>query len=180
MSFVWHAARASGAAPTYFRACGAFLDGGIISNNPSMDILTEIHQTNLIRELHKEPIIPIAVLTSLGTGRIRETKEASIDVFRPGGPIEIFKTAKGISSLGRILVEMSTSADGRIVDRCRAWCASQGTAYFRMSPLLSSDVALDCTDSPLLLHMMWETHAYLLRCRPRLHRLVCMLKSPSR
>lgn len=40
---VWRAARASGAAPTFFRACGRFLDGGLISNNPTLDALTEIH-----------------------------------------------------------------------------------------------------------------------------------------
>ena len=42
--FVWQAARASGAAPTYFRAFGRFLDGGLMANNPSLDILTEIHE----------------------------------------------------------------------------------------------------------------------------------------
>ena len=45
--FVWRAARSSGAAPTYFRAFGRFLDGGLMSNNPTLDVLTEIHQYNL-------------------------------------------------------------------------------------------------------------------------------------
>jgi len=44
---VWRAARSSGAAPTYFRAFGRFLDGGLMSNNPTLDVLTEIHQYNL-------------------------------------------------------------------------------------------------------------------------------------
>ena len=43
---VWRAARSSGAAPTYFRASGRFIDGGLISNNPTLDILTEIHERN--------------------------------------------------------------------------------------------------------------------------------------
>jgi len=42
--YVWRAARSSGAAPTYFRAFGRFLDGGLMSNNPTLDVLTEIHQ----------------------------------------------------------------------------------------------------------------------------------------
>ena len=45
--FVWRAARSSGAAPTYFRAFGQFVDGGLMSNNPTLDVLTEIHQYNL-------------------------------------------------------------------------------------------------------------------------------------
>ena len=45
--FVWQAARSSGAAPTYFRAFGRFLDGGLMANNPTLDLLTEIHDYNL-------------------------------------------------------------------------------------------------------------------------------------
>jgi len=44
---MWHAARSSGAAPTYFHPCGRFMDGGLISNNPTLDVLTEIDQYNL-------------------------------------------------------------------------------------------------------------------------------------
>jgi len=45
--YVWQAARSSGSAPTYFQAFGRFLDGGLMSNNPTLDVLTEIHQYNL-------------------------------------------------------------------------------------------------------------------------------------
>ena len=44
---VWHAARCSGAAPTFFRPSGVFLDGGLMSNNPTLDVLAEINQYNL-------------------------------------------------------------------------------------------------------------------------------------
>ncbi|KAF3852922.1 hypothetical protein F7725_006277 [Dissostichus mawsoni] len=43
---VWRAARSSGAAPTYFRPMGRFLDGGLLANNPTLDAMTEIHQYN--------------------------------------------------------------------------------------------------------------------------------------
>lgn len=43
---VWQAARASGAAPTFFKPMGMMLDGGIIANNPTLDMLTEIQQFN--------------------------------------------------------------------------------------------------------------------------------------
>lgn len=43
---VWRAARSSGAAPTYFRPMGRFLDGGLLANNPTLDAMAEIHQYN--------------------------------------------------------------------------------------------------------------------------------------
>lgn len=43
---VWRAARSSGAAPTYFRPMGRFLDGGLLANNPTLDAMSEIHQFN--------------------------------------------------------------------------------------------------------------------------------------
>ena len=39
---MWKAARASGAAPTYFKTMGRFVDGGLIANNPTLDVLSEI------------------------------------------------------------------------------------------------------------------------------------------
>lgn len=43
---VWEAARSSGAAPTYFRPIGRFLDGGLLANNPTLDALTDINDYN--------------------------------------------------------------------------------------------------------------------------------------
>ena len=39
---VWRAARSSGAAPSYFRPLGRFLDGGLMANNPTLDAITEV------------------------------------------------------------------------------------------------------------------------------------------
>ncbi|VDL94263.1 unnamed protein product [Schistocephalus solidus] len=36
---------------TYFRPCGPYLDGGLISNKPTLDILKEIQEINLVRRL---------------------------------------------------------------------------------------------------------------------------------
>lgn len=44
---VWQAARSTGAAPTFFTASmDRFLDGGLMSNNPTIDTLTEIQEFN--------------------------------------------------------------------------------------------------------------------------------------
>ncbi|VDL88060.1 unnamed protein product [Schistocephalus solidus] len=59
------------------------------------------------------------------------------------------------------------STRGRVVERSRAWCSSLGVPFFRFSPLLSSEVALNVTDSKIILQMLWETEAYLCSCRDR-------------
>ena len=58
---VWKAARASGAAPTYFQPHENYVDGGITCNNPSLALLTEFFDAGLETEK------PTALL-SLGTG----------------------------------------------------------------------------------------------------------------
>ena len=44
---IWQAARSTGAAPGFFGvAFDKFLDGGLIANNPTLDVLTEIQTYN--------------------------------------------------------------------------------------------------------------------------------------
>ena len=76
-TLVWKAARASGAAPTYIQPEGNFVDGGIMCNNPSLALLTEVFNARLETEK------PTALL-SLGTGvppiiQVRPYKASSYD-----------------------------------------------------------------------------------------------------
>lgn len=48
-----------------------------------------------------------------------------------------------------------------MVDRARAWCSSLGIPYFRFSPQLSEDVAMDEKSDEKLCNMLWETKAYM-------------------
>ncbi|CAH8565248.1 unnamed protein product [Schistosoma turkestanicum] len=173
---VWKAARASSAAPTYFRPCGRFLDGGLISNNPTLDILTEIQELQLLQRLKNKPITPIAVVVSLGTGRMPVMPVETVDVFRPQNIMETYRSVRGFGFLGRILVEIATMSDGRVVDRASAWCGSLGVPFFRFSPPLSTDVGLDSTDSKELLLMIVETQTYLRRVRERIELLASLLQ----
>jgi hypothetical protein len=53
------------------------------------------------------------------------------------------------------------NTDGRVVDQARAWCHSLGVAFYRLSPLLSTDVELDEKDDKVLVDMMWTAMAYI-------------------
>ena len=90
---LWKAARATGAAPSYFRAFGRFLDGGLIANNPTLDAMTEIHEYNLALEAvdRSNEIVPLSLVVSIGTGLIPMSPLQNVDVYRPEG---IFDTAR--------------------------------------------------------------------------------------
>ncbi|KAH1008810.1 hypothetical protein HUJ05_009332 [Dendroctonus ponderosae] len=161
--FVWQVARATGAAPTYYRLFQRYLDGGLIANNPTLDALTEIHEHCLaLRGCGKEDeSCPVSIVVSLGTGVIPVTELKEVDVFRPGSIWDTTKIVLGIQNLGTLLVDQATSSDGRVVDRARAWCSSLGIPYFRFSPQLSEDVAMDEKSDEKLCNMLWETKAYM-------------------
>lgn len=105
---VWRAARATGAAPSYFRAFGRFLDGGLIANNPTLDAMTEIHEYNMaLRSAGRETeAVPVSAVVSLGTGHIPVTELKDIDVFRPESIWDTAKLAYGISTIGRFRINM--------------------------------------------------------------------------
>ncbi|XP_073792474.1 85/88 kDa calcium-independent phospholipase A2 isoform X3 [Danio rerio] len=160
---VWRAARSSGAAPTYFRPMGRFLDGGLLANNPTLDAMTEIHQFNkaLKAQGRDEDVTRLGVVVSLGTGKPPQVAVNSVDVFRPSNPIELAKTFVGVKELGKMLVDCCTDSDGCAVDRARAWCEMADINYHRLSPQLSQEVMLDEVSDAVLVDMLWETQMYL-------------------
>ncbi|KAM9315115.1 85/88 kDa calcium-independent phospholipase A2 isoform 2-T2 [Pholidichthys leucotaenia] len=174
---VWRAARSSGAAPTYFRPMGRFLDGGLLANNPTLDAMTEIHQWNkaLKAERREEDIKKLGVVVSLGTGKPPQVVVNSVDVFRPSNPLELAKTFVGVKELGKMLVDCCTDSDGCAVDRAKAWCEMTDTIYHRLSPQLSQEVMLDEVSDAVLVDMLWETQLYLFEKREILQSLAKLL-----
>lgn len=79
---VWKACRASGAAPIYFRAYQNFLDGGLISNNPTLDALTEFEQYNAaLRAIGKsDKCQKLNLVLSIGTGRSPPEESDMVDI----------------------------------------------------------------------------------------------------
>ncbi|XP_067128398.1 85/88 kDa calcium-independent phospholipase A2 [Centruroides vittatus] len=168
---VWRAARSTGAAPTYFRSSGRFIDGGLIANNPTLDALTEIHQCNeFAGDKYR-----IEVVVSLGTGKLPVVPVNTIDVFRPDTFWGVARMAMGASALGQLLVDQATQSDGRVVDRAQAWCSMIRVPYFRLNPPLSENISLDETDTKILVRMLWEVTAFMHSKREELEDLATLI-----
>ncbi|XP_067875669.1 85/88 kDa calcium-independent phospholipase A2 isoform X5 [Heterodontus francisci] len=176
---VWRAARCSGAAPTYFRPMGRFLDGGLLANNPTLDALTEIHEynQNLKRKGRESQVKKLGIVVSLGTGKPPQVPVSSVDVFRPSNPWELAKTVFGARELGKMVVDCCTDSDGRAVDRARAWCEMVDIPYFRLNSQLKTDVMLDEVNDAILVNMLWDTQIYIHQERERIQQLVQILLS---
>ncbi|XP_072320137.1 85/88 kDa calcium-independent phospholipase A2 isoform X2 [Eucyclogobius newberryi] len=174
---VWRAARSSGAAPTYFRPMGRFLDGGLLANNPTLDALAEIHWYNksLKAAGQSEEVRKVGLVVSLGTGKPPQVMVNSVDVFRPSNPLELAKSIVGAKELGKMLVDCCTDSDGCAVDRARAWCEMTDTLYHRLSPQLSQEVMLDEVGDGVLVDMLWDTQMYLYEKRDVLQALALEL-----
>ncbi|XP_045690759.1 85/88 kDa calcium-independent phospholipase A2 isoform X2 [Phyllostomus hastatus] len=177
---VWQAARSSGAAPTYFRPIGRFLDGGLLANNPTLDAMTEIHEYNqdMIRKGQGDKVKKLSLVVSLGTGRSPQVPVTCVDVFRPSNPWELAKTVFGARELGKMVVDCCTDPDGRAVDRARAWCEMVGIQYFRLNPQLGMDIMLDEVSDSVLVGALWETEVYIYEHREQFQKLVQSLLSP--
>ncbi|XP_008559240.1 85/88 kDa calcium-independent phospholipase A2 [Microplitis demolitor] len=174
---LWKAARATGAAPSYFRAFGRFLDGGLIANNPTLDAMTEIHEYCLALKAvgREEEATPLSLVVSLGTGAIPVSPLKDIDVFRPESLWDTMRLGMGISALGTLLVDQATAADGRVVDRARTWCSMAGIPYYRFNPRLSADVVMDEKNDEILADMIWTAKAFMHANRDQVKELAAVM-----
>ncbi|XP_003702751.1 calcium-independent phospholipase A2 VIA [Megachile rotundata] len=174
---VWHAARATGAAPTYFRSFGKFLDGGLIANNPTLDAITEIHEYNLALKAsgRESEAVPLSLVVSLGTGMPPTSQLKDIDIFLPESLWGTAKFAMGISVLAELLVDQATGSDGRIVDRARNWCSMIGVPYYRFNPHLSDDIAMDEKSDEVLADMVWSAKAFMHANRDQIQELAAVM-----
>jgi len=178
---VWQAARSSGAAPTYFQQAGRFIDGGLVANNPTLDIITEIHERNqALRGVGKAgETEQIGLVVSLGVGDPPTEKVDSVDLFRPDSIMGVYSAVTGASAMARLLVDQAASATNRVVDRARAWCGMANIFYMRLSPQLSSDIMLDETNDEILVEMLWRTQAYMHEKRDHIKHLIMLLDRKS-
>lgn len=160
---LWQVARSSGAAPTYFRPMGSFVDGGVMANNPTLDVLTDIHLHNkALKKMNRvEDVREPGLVVSVGTGKVPLVKVKSVDVVRPTNPINFVNSALAGLELTQVMIDAACECDGHIVKRAEAWCDAIGVPFFRLNPQLKEDTALNEVNDEKLIDMMWATKLYI-------------------
>uniref|UniRef100_A0A914HM85 PNPLA domain-containing protein n=1 Tax=Globodera rostochiensis TaxID=31243 RepID=A0A914HM85_GLORO len=160
---IWQAARYSSAAPTYFQSMDGLMDGGLIANNPSNELLREVYlhneaaQLNITNERQKE----IAFMLSLGTGKTPPVGVDSIDLVIEPTFSTILQSLKTLNNLKSILVEQLATSDGQVVESAQMLCHLQKVPYFRLTPQLRVDIPLDTVDNDTLVDMLWDAKVYV-------------------
>ena len=75
-----------------------------------------------------------------------------------------------------VFLLQATQAEGRPVERARAWCSMIGVPFYRLSPQLSEDIPLDCHDDSTLIKMLWETQCYLYQNMEKIQQMSVLLR----
>ena len=95
-TLIWEAARATSAAPVYFKHFRNFMDGGIKANNPSTSALVEIHK--YYTDIIKRKDYKVSCVVSLGCGKFS----------KPIGPIDVGEAVSWFSWISLLLKPYQT------------------------------------------------------------------------
>lgn len=178
-NYLWLACRASGAAPTFFKPAGSFIDGGILSNNPTIDGLTEYFLVNKASN-NSSKQNKLSLVLSIGTGNppVREGIPPDMaGLMSPRTYGEMVRTVVNLTHILKVLVAGNLQTEGHVGKRAEAWCHSLGTPYFRLNPPLSQDLELNTTDDEEVVNGMWEAKVYVYSMAPVIDQLVATMES---
>lgn len=152
--YAWHVARA--ACSLYLHNPEKYELGGLISTNPVIDSLTEIHERNLALKAthHDDDMEDIASVISLGSGLL---------------PIRM-------NLQSQRLVDKMSQIESRIVEKGSAMCSLLEIPYFRLNPPLTEMVSPEETDPVVLVGMLWECIIYLNSQESELQELAKIIK----
>lgn len=148
---VWQVARA--ACNGTLQTPEKYQQAALISTNPTLDCLTEIHERNLALKAtnQDDKTEAIDIIVSLGTGLLP-------------------------NNAGQPLLDKVTQAESRVVERAQAWCHMISVPHFRLNPPLTECVAPEETDNHVLVRILWETTVYLNSRKNELLELAMLLK----
>ena len=162
----WEVARASAAAPVYLPPyMERYIDGGVMSNNPTLDAMTEIFQQGKREGEH----VRLGLVFSIGTGIMpgAKLKDVGVHVPRLGNLLQslihIGSTISGLLNLINQFISQSTQSHGQEVERAEAWCMSMNTHYIRLSPKMSMIYDMAESDKGVLVQLIYESHIYILK-----------------
>jgi patatin-like phospholipase/acyl hydrolase len=128
------------AAPSYFPAVDGYIDGGVVTNNPSMAALAQTQDLRAIIE--NRPALNEIALLSIGTGQ-------------PLYRIEGKRNDWGWGQWARPIIDVMMDGGMRVVDyQCQQLMREH---YHRVSPIMSPPVALDACHKKAALIELGET-----------------------
>uniref|UniRef100_A0A1I8B5N7 phospholipase A2 n=1 Tax=Meloidogyne hapla TaxID=6305 RepID=A0A1I8B5N7_MELHA len=162
--YLWKALRRSSAAPTFFSAVdNKYIDGGIISNNPSLELLQEVQFWNSFNKLKNIPkSVRIGCLLSIGTGSIPSVKLEPAHLELAQNYItQPITSYNAVITIGQILIDQVSATEGAPVHRAGAWCISSRTPYFRLSAPLHKEIQMDAKGDEEIARMMWDCIEYM-------------------
>ncbi|CAG0916306.1 unnamed protein product [Notodromas monacha] len=159
-----------------FRAQGVYCDGGLVANNPTLDLLTELWEFNIALRGSNNPkhrILRPTLVVSLGTGlNIMEQHMDNMDIEFPDSVGALIRTVNNLKTLLKHVVELSTCTDFQVGDRARAWCGMAGIPYFRFNPTLFNYMELNETQDGRVVLAMFETKLYMMKNESRIREMV--------
>ncbi|KAF7489261.1 85/88 kDa calcium-independent phospholipase A2 [Sarcoptes scabiei] len=185
--YAWQALLASCAAPTYFHHYHPYIDGGMISNNPTFDSIMEFHRHHHDRISNRELSSPsmsalssskkskpsrLQLVLSFGTGRVKSlTKDFSHVFDRFNYFLDFRNFVRDLNHspwvFGNELISQMktqvTNSNDHIVKRSANWCRSLEIAFFRVNANFSERIALNETNDDRLIDALWEIKLDCLR-----------------
>lgn len=172
---VWEAVRASASAPTYFPAFeDKFLDGGLMANNPTLDVMTEVIKVS--QSAGQPPQIGLVVSLGTGVAAGEHVDDINIPHVDWWSLSELTEAAQGALNFLKLILSEVTASSGSEVDRAAAWCSAMAAPYIRLSPPISP-ISLSEIDNKKLVGMMYDTLLYSRRNKEQFRKIAKRLKS---
>ncbi|CAB3400551.1 unnamed protein product [Caenorhabditis bovis] len=172
---LWMALRRSTAAPVLFKPSeDRYIDGGIISNNPALDLMSEVHEYNrrLQMSQRESHMVQLNCIVSFGTGQIPCTTIDTLSI-DTNSPLQTIKTIKNLAAM---FIDQATASEGAPVVRSRQWADSLETPFFRFSAPLSKNIFLSSTSDQDVCTMMWDSYIYCRKHRDYIKSLISILR----